>query len=69
METANISKVLRLFSKLSKPEQLDLVEKIEKLTFKDRRKLMNNFRRDVTDDNGVREIRTLRYSSERFGLL
>ncbi len=69
METANISKMLRLFSKLSKPEQLDLVEKIEKLTFKDRRKLMTNSRRDVADDDGVQGIRTLRYSGERFGLL
>lgn len=69
METANISKMLRLFNKLSKPEQLDLVEKIEKLTFKDRRKMMNNSRLDMADDDVTQEIRTLRYNSERFGLL
>ena len=69
MGTANISIVPLLFNKLSKPEQLDLVEKIEKLTFKDRRELMNNFRLDVADDDFVQEIRTLRYSGERFGLL
>jgi len=71
METATASKVLRLFNKLSKAEQLEIADKIEKQTFKERLKQMNKFARgvDTADDDIIPEVHTLRNGSERFGLL
>lgn len=70
METATVSKVLRLFNKLSKPEQLEIADKIEKQTFNERLKLRNKFTRvDMADDDIIPEIHSTRNSTEKFGLL
>ena len=71
METASVSKVLRLFNRLSKPEQLEIADKIEKQTFKERLKLKNRFAYgvDIADDDIIPEVHIVRNSSERAGLL
>jgi hypothetical protein len=71
METATVSKVLRLFNKLSKPEQLEIADKIGEQTFKERLKQMSKSARgvDMADDDIIPETHTVRNSNERFGLL
>jgi len=66
METASVSKVLQLFNMLSKPEQLEIVDKIEKQTFKERWKLMDESLPDVdiSEEEIMQEIRAVRYGNK-----
>ena len=67
METTSINKVLQLFNTLSKPEQLEIAERIDQQTFKDRWQLADNTLPDVniSDDNIMNEVRAVRYGSKK----
>jgi hypothetical protein len=67
METASINKVLQLFNMLSKPEQLEIAERIDKQTFEDRWKLMDTTLPDVefSEEDIMNEVRTVRYGSKK----
>jgi hypothetical protein len=66
MEAASVNKVLQLFNLLSKSEQLELVSKIEKQTFKERWKLMDEFLPDVdiSEEEIMEEVRAVRYGDK-----
>lgn len=66
MKAASVNKVLQLFNLLSKSEQLELVSKIEKQTFKERWKLMDEFLPDVdiSEEEIMEEVRAVRYGDK-----
>jgi len=66
METASINKVLQLFNKLSKPEQLEIANRIEKQTFEERWQLADNTLPELkfSDEDIMKEVRAVRYGSE-----
>ncbi|MES2110287.1 MAG: hypothetical protein V4577_16130 [Bacteroidota bacterium] len=66
METVSVSKVLQLFNLLSKPDQLEVANKIEKQTFEERWKLMDQSLPDVDISNEeiMHEVRAVRYSDK-----
>jgi hypothetical protein len=66
METASINKVLQLFYKLSKPEQLEIADKINRQTFEERWNLIDNSLPDspFTDDEIMKEVRAVRYGNK-----
>jgi hypothetical protein len=63
METASVDKVLRLFYTLSKSEQLEIAEKIDKETFEERWLLAEAKLPDVdmSDEDIMKEVRAVRY--------
>jgi hypothetical protein len=63
METASVDKVLRLFYTLSKSEQLEIAEKIDKETFEERWLLADAKLPDVdmSDEDIMKEVRAVRY--------
>ncbi|MBW4888186.1 hypothetical protein KXQ82_00600 [Mucilaginibacter sp. HMF5004] len=63
MQTADKTKVLQLFNKLSKPEQLDVFEQISERTFAERWKLIDANLPDfkISEDDIMEEVRTIRY--------
>lgn len=67
METASINKVLQLFNLLSKPEQLEIAERIDKQTFIDRWQLIDSELPDVifSDEEIMNEIRAVRYGDKK----
>jgi hypothetical protein len=67
METASINKVLQLFNTLSKPEQLEIAERIDKQTFKDRWQLADAMLpdTDISEENIMSEVRAVRYGSKK----
>ena len=66
METVSVSKVLQLFNLLSKPDQLEVAKKIEKQTFEERWKLMDQSLPDVDISNEeiMHEVRAVRYGDK-----
>lgn len=63
METASVDKVLQLFYTLSKSEQLEIAEKIDKQTFEERwlladRALPNS---TMSEDDIMKEVWAVRY--------
>lgn len=66
METASVSKVLQLFNMLSKSEQLEIADKIDKQTFKERWQTMDKSLPDanIFDEEVIQEVRAIRYGSK-----
>lgn len=66
MEAVSVNKILQLFNMLSKPEQLEIADKIEKQTFQERWKLMDEFLPDVemSEEEIMEEVRAVRYGSK-----
>ena len=66
METVNKAKVLQLFSKLSKPEQLAVFEQISEQTFAQRWNLMDTELpdSDISEDEIMEEVRAVRYGKK-----
>jgi len=66
METVSVSKVLQLFNLLSKPDQLEVANKIEKQTFEERWKLMDQSLpdADISNEEIMHEVRAVRYSDK-----
>jgi hypothetical protein len=64
METVSVSKVLQLFNMLSKPEQLEIADQIEKQTFKERWQIMDKSLPDsnLSEEDIVQEVRAIRYN-------
>lgn len=67
MATASINKVLQLFNMLSKPEQLEIADKIDKQTFNDRWLLANSALPDVdfSEEEVMNEVRAVRYGNKK----
>ena len=67
MATASINKVLQLFNMLSKPEQLEIADRIDKQTFNDRWSLANNSlpNADLSEEEIMNEVRVVRYGSKK----
>lgn len=67
METSSINKVLQLFNLLSKPEQLEIADRIDKQTFMDRWQLIDGELPDVifSDEEIMNEIRAVRYGDKK----
>ncbi len=67
METASVNKVLQLFNKLSKPEQLEIADKIVKQTFEDRWKILDSNlpNMDFSEDEIMDEVRAVRYDNKK----
>jgi hypothetical protein len=63
MKTANKTRVLQLFNKLSKPEQLDVFEQISAQTFDERWKQMDAELPDlqISEEDIMKEVRAVRY--------
>ena len=66
MATASVSKVLQLFNLLSKPEQLEIADKIDKQMFKDRWQLADSSLPDVdfSEEEIMNEVRAVRYGEK-----
>jgi hypothetical protein len=66
METVSVSKVLQLFNMLSKPEQLEIADQIEKQTFKERWQIMDKSLPDsnLSEEDIMQEIRAVRYGNK-----
>jgi hypothetical protein len=66
METVSVSKVLKLFNLLSKSEQLEITDRINKQTFAERWQMTNNKMPDsgLSDDDIMEEVRAVRYGSK-----
>jgi hypothetical protein len=67
MATASINKVLQLFNMLSKPEQLEIADKIDKQTFKDRWQLADSSLPNVnfSEEEIMNEVRAVRYGEKK----
>jgi hypothetical protein len=67
METVSISQVLQLFSRLSKPEQLEIADRINKQTFEERWKLTDGLLPDAefSDDDIMKEVSAVRYGNKK----
>lgn len=67
MAIASINKVLQLFNMLSKPEQLEIADRIDKQTFNDRWSLANNSlpNADFSEEEIMNEVRSVRYGSKK----
>ena len=65
METVNIDRVFQLFNLLSKSEQLEVADRIDKQTFKERWKLIDNKLPNVqiSEEEIMDEIRAVRYGN------
>jgi len=66
MATASINKVLQLFNMLSKPEQLEIADRIDKQTFNDRWLLANTSLPDIdlSEEEIMNEVRAVRYGNK-----
>lgn len=66
MQTAGISKVLQLFNLLSKAEQLEITEKINKQTFQQRWEVVDNALPDteLSEEDIMTEVRAVRYAKK-----
>jgi len=64
METVSVSKVLQLFNMLSKPEQLEIADQIEKQTFRERWQKIDKSLpdSDLSEEDIMREVRAVRYN-------
>ncbi|MDB5088756.1 MAG: hypothetical protein JWR09_2750 [Mucilaginibacter sp.] len=64
METVSVNKVLQLFNMLSKSEQLEIADKIDKQTFKERWQLMDKLlpNSDISEEEIMQEVRAVRYN-------
>ena len=67
MATASINKILQLFNMLSKPEQLEIADRIDKQTFNDRWVLANDSlpNLDISDEEIINEVRAVRYGNKK----
>jgi hypothetical protein len=63
METASVDKIMRLFYTLSKSEQLEIAEKIDKQTFEERWLFVDAELPDVdmSEEDIMKEVRAVRY--------
>ncbi|MDP9076170.1 MAG: hypothetical protein M3O71_02005 [Bacteroidota bacterium] len=66
METVSVSKILQLFNMLSKSEQLEIADQIEKQTFKERWQIMDKSLpdSDLSEEDIMQEVRAVRYGSK-----
>jgi hypothetical protein len=66
MEAVNKTKVLQLFNKLSKPEQIAVFEQISTLTFKQRWEIVDAELPDseITEEEIMDEVRSVRYGGK-----
>ncbi len=66
MERVQVNKVLQLFNQLSKAEQLEAIDRINKQTFEDRWKLIDHDlpEADMADDEIMQEVRSVCYGEE-----
>jgi len=69
MEAASVNEVLQLFNMLSKPEQLEIADKINKQTFKERWMLMDALLPNVemSEEEIMEEVRAVRYGGKVTG--
>ena len=69
MEIANINKVLQLFNMLSKTEQLEVADKIDKQTFEERWQKLDNNLPDIllSDEDIIKEVQAVRYGKKDYG--
>ena len=67
METASVKEVLQLFNRLSKRDQLEFADKINKQTFAERWQSIDNQLPDVeiSDDEIMNEVRAVRYGNKK----
>jgi hypothetical protein len=67
MQTADKTRVLQLFNKLSKPEQLDVFEQISERTFAERWKIIDAELPDskISEDDIMEEVRAIRYAGKK----
>jgi 16S rRNA A1518/A1519 N6-dimethyltransferase RsmA/KsgA/DIM1 with predicted DNA glycosylase/AP lyase activity len=67
MQTADKIKVLQLFNKLSKPEQVDVFEKISEQTFSQRWKMIDTElpNANISEEDIMEEVRAVRYGSKK----
>lgn len=67
MATASINKVLQLFNMLSKPEQLEIADRIDEQTFADRWQLVNNSLPGISlsEEDIMNEVRAVRYGGKK----
>jgi len=67
MQTADKTKVLQLFSKLSKPEQVDVFEQISEQTFTQRWKMIDAELPDseISEEEIMEEVRAVRYGNKK----
>ena len=67
METVSVSKVLKLFNLLSKSEQLEIADRINRQTFAERWQMTSNKMPDsgLSDDDIMEEVRAVRYGSKK----
>jgi hypothetical protein len=66
METASVSKVLQLFNMLSKSEQIEIADKIDQQTFKERWQILDKLLPDsnISEEDIMHEVRAIRYGSK-----
>jgi hypothetical protein len=67
METVSVNRILELFNRLSKSEQLEIADKIDKQTFKDRWQLLDKTLPDVefSEEEIMNEVRAVRYGNKK----
>ncbi|MEO6849996.1 MAG: hypothetical protein ABI203_08810 [Mucilaginibacter sp.] len=67
MQTAGINQVLQLFNRLSKTEQLELVEQISKQTFEERWQSIDVELPNVnfSEEDIMKEVSAIRYSNKK----
>jgi hypothetical protein len=67
METASVNRVLQLFNRLSKSEQLEIADRINKQTFDERWQLLDSLlpNADVSEEDVMNEVRAVRYGIKK----
>jgi hypothetical protein len=67
METASVNKVLQLFNMLSKSEQLEIADRIDKFTFEERWQIIDNAlpNSELSEDDIMKEVRAIRYGDKK----
>jgi hypothetical protein len=66
METASVDKVLQLFNKLSKSQQLEIADRIDEQTFEARWTLADRSlpTSGMSDEDIMNEVRAVRYGEK-----
>jgi len=67
METVSVNRILKLFNLLSKSEQLEIADRINRQTFAERWQMTNGKMPDsgLSDDDIMEEVRAVRYGSKK----
>jgi hypothetical protein len=66
MKTASASKVIQLFNKLSRPEQVEIVDQLTKETFNDRWEELERELPDIeiSEEEIMKDVRAVRYDEQ-----